>query len=159
MSANCVCALQSESGSSVHGVLSLSQASEDAPTVISGELKGLAPGKHGISINVYGDLSDGATSCGEIFNPFGQPHGFPGDATRKVGSLGNIIAGEDGKAYVEIEDTLVKLVGPHSVIGRSIIVYAAEDDGGRGGHENSLITGNSGPRVAAGVVGLASSNA
>jgi Cu-Zn family superoxide dismutase len=73
--------------------------------------------------------------------------------------LGNIIAGEDGKADVEVEDTLVKLVGPHSVIGRSIIVYAAEDDGGRGGHENSLVTGNSGPRVAAGVVGLASSNA
>ena len=159
MSAYCVCALQSESGSSVHGILTLSQASEDAPTVISGELKGLAPGKHGISINVYGDLSDGATSCGEIFNPFGQPHGFPGDATRKVGSLGNIIAGDDGKAHVEIEDTRVKLIGPHSVIGRSMLVYAAEDDGGRGGHENSLSTGNAGPRVAAGVIGLAATNA
>jgi hypothetical protein len=26
---------------------------------------------------------------------------------------------------------------------------------GRGGHENSLVTGNTGPRVAAGVIGLA----
>lgn len=154
MSANCVCALQSDSGSSVQGILTLVQASEDGPTVISGELKGLAPGKHGISINVYGDLSDGATSCGDIFNPFGQSHGLPGDENRKVGSLGNITAGDDGKAIVEIEDTLVKLLGPHSVIGRSMIVYAAEDDGGRGGHENSLTTGNAGPRVAAGLVGI-----
>lgn len=134
--------------------MTLVQASEDGPTVISGELKGLAPGKHGISINVYGDLSDGATSCGDIFNPFGQSHGLPGDENRKVGSLGNITAGDDGKAIVEIEDTLVKLLGPHSVIGRSMIVYAAEDDGGRGGHENSLTTGNAGPRVAAGLVGI-----
>ena len=139
----------------MQGILTLSQASEDAPTVISGELKGLASGKHGISINVYGDLSDGATSCGEIFNPFGQPHGFPGDATRKVGSLDNIVAGDDGKAFIQIEDSLVKLIGPHSAIGRSNLVYAAEDDGGRGGHENALTTGNAGPRVAAGFIGLA----
>ena len=70
--AKCVCSLQNESGSAVSGVLRLSQTSEDGPTTIEGEIRGLSPGKHGITINVFGDLSEGAASCGEIFNPFGK---------------------------------------------------------------------------------------
>jgi superoxide dismutase, Cu-Zn family len=57
-----------------------------------------------------------------------------------VGDLGNIVADESGTAIVDITDRHVQLLGPHSV---------------RGGHENSLVTGNTGPRVAAGVIGLA----
>jgi superoxide dismutase, Cu-Zn family len=72
-----------------------------------------------------------------------------------VGDLGNILADENGRASVHITDSLVKLVGPHSVIGRSIVIHVGEDDQGRGGHENSLTTGNPGPRMAAGVIGLA----
>jgi len=34
------------------------------------------------------------------------------------------------------------------------VVYAGEDDCGRGGHELSLTTGNSFSRVAAGVIGM-----
>ena len=70
---------------------------------------------------------------------------------------GNIEADETGVANVSIEDRLVKLIGPHSIIGRSIVIKSAEDDLGRGGHEYSLSTGNSGGRVAGGVVGIASS--
>ncbi|RYH31750.1 hypothetical protein EON65_01975 [archaeon] len=66
-------------------------------------------------------------------------------------------ADESGVANVNIEDRLVKLIGPHSIIGRSIVLKAGEDDLGRGGHEFSLSTGNSGARVAGGVVGIASS--
>jgi Cu-Zn family superoxide dismutase len=51
----------------------------------------------------------------------------------------------------------VKLIGPHSIIGRSIVITANEDDLGRGGHELSLSTGNSGPRIAGGVIGISSS--
>jgi Cu-Zn family superoxide dismutase len=58
---------------------------------------------------------------------------------------------------VNIEDRLVKLIGPHSIIGRSIVIKSGEDDLGRGGHEYSLSTGNSGQRIAGGVVGIASS--
>lgn len=74
-----------------------------------------------------------------------------------VGDLGNVVSDENGKCIVNISSTSVKLLGPHSVIGRSIIVYASEDDGGRGGHDNSLTTGNAGPRLGAGVIGIASS--
>lgn len=71
--------------------------------------------------------------------------------------IGNIEADETGVANVNIEDRLVKLIGPHSIIGRSIVIKSGEDDLGRGGHEYSLSTGNSGQRVAGGVVGIASS--
>lgn len=71
-----------------------------------------------------------------------------------VGDLGNIKADENGNAVVALTDKQVQLLGPHSVLGRSLVVYAGEDDQGRGGHESSLTTGNSGPRMAAGVIGL-----
>jgi superoxide dismutase, Cu-Zn family len=48
----------------------------------------------------------------------------------------------------------VKLIGPHSVIGRSLILKSGEDDLGRGGHDLSLSTGNCGARLAGGVIGI-----
>lgn len=74
-----------------------------------------------------------------------------------VGSLGNIEADDAGNAVVEIEDKMVKIYGPHSVVGRSVVIYAGQDDSGRGGQESSLSTGNAGPRIAYGVIGLSSS--
>jgi Cu-Zn family superoxide dismutase len=72
-----------------------------------------------------------------------------------VGDLGNIVVDENTNSVVEIKgNTLVQLLGPHSVLGRSIVIYAGEDDQGRGGHENSGTTGNPGPRIASGVIGL-----
>ncbi|CAM9152325.1 unnamed protein product, partial [Ectocarpus fasciculatus] len=130
---------------------------EEAPTSIDGTIRGLLPGKHALHIHVFGDFSEGFTSAGGIFNPFGRNHGAPDDEERMVGDLGNIEAGEDGIAVFNIEDRQVKLIGPHSIIGRSIIIKANEDDLGRGGHEFSLTTGNSGSRLAGGVVGIASS--
>uniref|UniRef100_A0A7S2EXU4 Superoxide dismutase copper/zinc binding domain-containing protein n=1 Tax=Trieres chinensis TaxID=1514140 RepID=A0A7S2EXU4_TRICV len=153
--AKCSCSLTGEGPESVSGLLRLSQASEDGPTIIEGEIKGLTAGKHAISVNVYGDLTQGLAGCGVIFNPFGKNHGAPEDDERMVGDLGNVVTSEDGKCLVQIEDRVLKLIGPHSVIGRSIVVYAGEDDCGRGGHELSLTTGNSGGRVAAGVIGIA----
>ena len=74
-----------------------------------------------------------------------------------VGDLGNISANDDGVAEIHFEDRLVKLIGPHSIIGRSLVVKRDEDDLGRGGHELSLSTGNSGTRIGGGVVGISSS--
>ena len=46
------------------------------------------------------------------------------------------------------------LYGEHTVIGRSCVCHADEDDLGLGGHELSLTTGNAGGRVACGVIGI-----
>jgi Cu/Zn superoxide dismutase len=85
----------------------------------------------------------------------GKSHGAPSDSQRMVGDLGNLEADASGVARVDCKDTSISLVGPHSILGRSLVIFAGEDDQGRGGHEQSLKTGNSGPRIAAGVIGIA----
>lgn len=74
-----------------------------------------------------------------------------------VGDLGNVEADDAGVATVKIEDNgmMIQIFGPHSVVGRSLVVSAGQDDQGRGGQETSLTTGNAGPRIACGVIGLA----
>ena len=49
---------------------------------------------------------------------------------------------------------MVKLDGENSVLGRSIVVHKNEDDLGLGNHPDSKTTGNSGERVACGVIAL-----
>ena len=47
------------------------------------------------------------------------------------------------------------IAGPYSILGRSIVVHAGEDDLGRGGFPDSKTTGHAGGRVACGVIGIA----
>eukprot|EP00795_Rhopilema_esculentum_P017227 gene17227-8780_t len=127
----------------------------DEPVHITGEVTGLEKGEHGFHIHEFGDYTNGCTSTGSHFNPFGKKHGAPEDEERHVGDLGNITAGDDNKATVDKTDRLIKLSGPHSVIGRAFVVHADVDDLGKGGHELSLTTGNAGGRLACGVIGIA----
>ena len=101
----------------------------------------------------YTQIRPHIRSC--IIESTEKTHGSPEDELRMVGDLGNIVVTESGDSQVELTDSVITLLGPHSIIGRSIVIFAGEDDQGRGGHENSLQTGNAGPRIAAGVVGLA----
>ena len=73
MTATCkaVCQIASSSNNNVLGYLTLTQQG-DGVTTIKGSLSGLTMGKHGLSVCAAGDLSDGAKSCGAIFNPFGE---------------------------------------------------------------------------------------
>lgn len=62
----------------------------------------------------------------------GKQHGDQASADRHVGSLGNIES--NGMiATLHLEDTLVQVIGPYSVIGRSILIYDHEDDLGKVG--------------------------
>lgn len=42
---------------------------------------------------------------------------------RHVGDLGNVEAGDDGIAKVNITDKMISLTGPLSIIGRSVVVW------------------------------------
>ena len=45
---------------------------DDGQSVIMGFVNGLGPNPlHGFHIHEFGDLSDGCTSCGGHFNPYG----------------------------------------------------------------------------------------
>ncbi|VDN12937.1 unnamed protein product, partial [Dibothriocephalus latus] len=131
---------------------------EIGPVHVVGSFEGLTPGKHGCHVHVYGDRTDGCTSAGPHFNPTNCNHGAREDTVRHVGDLGNVTAGADGKASIDFSDNIISLSGAHSIIGRCLVVHAGEDDLGKGGHELSLSTGNSGGRVACGVIGLAKSD-
>jgi Cu-Zn family superoxide dismutase len=152
--ARCVCNIR---GEGIVGHLTLVQEAEDKPTSITGEIRGLSEGPHGFQLRTYGDLSDDLLHVGPVYNPFGHTHGGPGDAKRCIGDLGNITANPHGVAPVHMEDKYVKLIGPLSVIGRSIAVFQEPDDLGRGGHADSMTTGNVGRAIAAGVVGIGAS--
>ncbi|RWS21915.1 superoxide dismutase-like [Cu-Zn] [Leptotrombidium deliense] len=122
---------------------------------VSGNVTGLTAGLHGFHIHEFGDLSNGCTSAGGHYNPFGKDHGAPNDTNRHVGDLGNIEAPADGKATVSITDHMLKLSGEHSIIGRAVVVHVGTDDLGKGGFPDSKTTGHAGARYACGIIGVA----
>lgn len=143
-----VAILHPTQGNEVRGRVTFTQA--DSGIAIVADIEGLAPGQHGFHVHRFGDCTapDG-TSAGGHFNPDGMPHGAPTDAERHVGDLGNVTADDSGMAHYERTDDVIALSGDHSIIGRGLIVHAGEDD------LVSQPTGNAGPRVACGVIGIA----
>jgi len=142
--------------SNVAGTVTFTQESESSPTLISFNIRGNDPNaQRGMHIHEFGDNTNGCTSAGPHFNPFKKSHGAPGDEERHVGDLGNISTDAQGNAVGELTDRLIKLIGPESILGRTIVVHGGTDDLGKGGHPESLKTGNAGPRPACGVIGIA----
>jgi len=146
--ARAVSVLHPTEGNGVNGKVVFTGTGEGV--TVAAEVKGLAPGKHGFHIHDFGDCSapDG-TSAGGHFNPENTDHGGPEDKVRHVGDLGNLEADAQGNAYYERGDSYIALSGPHSIIGRSVIIHAGFDD------LKSQPTGAAGGRVACGVIGIA----
>jgi Cu-Zn family superoxide dismutase len=67
--------------------------------------------------------------------------------------MGNITANEDGIAKFYFTTNKITLFGELSIVGRSVVIHADEDDLGEGGHEDSLTTGHSGARLDCAVIG------
>jgi Cu-Zn family superoxide dismutase len=78
-------------------------------------------------------------------------------SARHVGDLGNITADANGVAHLNILNPMMSLHGEHSIVGRAIVVHAMPDDLGRGGNEESTKTGNSGERLACGIIEITNS--
>ncbi|KAA6414132.1 MAG: zinc superoxide dismutase [Lasallia pustulata] len=142
--------------SQVKGTVTFEQASESAHTTISWDITGNdSNAERGMHVHQFGDNTNGCTSAGPHFNPFSKTHGAPSDSERHVGDLGNFKTDGQGCAKGSHTDPLIKLIGPESVLGRTIVVHAGTDDLGRGGTEESKKTGNAGARPACGVIGIA----
>ena len=106
----------------VNGAIHFAQEG-DGPGQVTGEINGLGAGLHGFHVHQFGDNTDGCMSAGPHFNVDGSEHGAPTDAkgSRHAGDLGNVEAGEDGKASIEIEDALISLKGENSIVGRTMV--------------------------------------
>lgn len=66
-----------------------------------------------------------------------KTHGGPEDEERHVGDLGNVVASDDGVAKFDFTDKVIRLNGPLSIIGRTMVVHADPDDLGKGIQEKS----------------------
>jgi Cu-Zn family superoxide dismutase len=77
-----------------------------------------------------------------------KPHGAPDSAERHAGDMGNLEADSTGKAHLELKDSMLKLSGENSILGRGVIVHEKVDDW-------SQPVGNAGSRQACGVIGVA----
>lgn len=121
------------------------------------DISGLKKGsKHGFHVHECGDMSDKCESMCAHFNPYGSIHGGPDSVNRHVGDLGNIVADANGVARYRMIDSMIRLRGTKcNIIGRGLIIHADEDDLGKGGKEDSLITGHAGKRIACAVIGYA----
>jgi Cu-Zn family superoxide dismutase len=139
--------LQPTQGNKTFGEATFEQVGSRVRVVVF--VQGLKPDQeHGMHIHEVGDCSsgDGMSTKGH-FNPFGKPHGNPGDAERHAGDLPSLKANKDGRARVDVEIDVITLTGgPGNIIGRGLIVHADPDD------FRTQPTGNAGARLACGVI-------
>jgi superoxide dismutase, Cu-Zn family len=129
-----------------HGELQLVNEGSELKVVY--EVRGLKPNsKHGFHIHEFGDCTGGdGMTAGSHFNPGNSAHGAPGGDQHHAGDLGNITADAGGKASGELR---INGVLAMSLIGRGVIIHAKEDD------LKTQPAGESGERIACGVIGLA----
>ncbi len=139
--------LEPRSASTVSGRVWFTQGTHH--TMAHFDVSGLRPGiEHGIHIHEKGDCSAAdAASAGGHFNPAGHPHAHWQAAQRHSGDLPNMRADANGVARgVFAIDPLDLGSGPAGILGRSVVVHRDPDD------HRSQPAGNSGPRVACGVI-------
>lgn len=134
-------------GNNVTGSVSFAQ--RGAKVLVAATISGLKPNaEHGFHIHEKGDCSSGdGMSAGGHFNPHARSHGHFGDAGRHSGDMPNLKADAGGTARYQFEtDLLTVSDGPAGVVGRAAVVHRDPDD------YRSQPAGNSGPRIACGVV-------
>lgn len=131
------------------GVATLTAAKGGVRVIVT--VSGATPGSHGMHVHAVGRC-DGPDfkSAGEHFNPRAKEHGMHNPKGMHLGDLPNLTVDDSGLGR---GDFLVRGVtlkaGTASLFSRAgtaLVLHAAADD------QTSDPAGNSGPRVACGVV-------
>ena len=139
--------VEPRSGSTVAGTVRFTEAAGRVRAHV--ELAGLAPNsEHGFHVHDKGDCSaPDAASAGGHFNPGGTAHGRAGATPHHAGDLPSLRTDAAGKVRADLELAGVTLApGPSSIVGRSVLVHRDPDD------YTTQPSGNSGPRIACGVI-------
>jgi Cu-Zn family superoxide dismutase len=138
--------LKPTKGNKTFGEATFEQVGDKVRVVVF--VQGLRPGQeHGMHIHEGSDCSGDAMKTGGHFNPYGKPHGHHGSAERHAGDLPSLRANKDGRANLQVEMDLITLrPGKANIIGRALVIHADPDD------YKTQPTGNSGARIACGVI-------
>ena len=118
---------------------------------IAVQVRGLAPGEHGIHIHAVRTCEGPAfTSAGGHFNPTNAQHGLRNPAGAHAGDLPELVVAANGTAsWATTTNRLTLGAGAASLFdadGSSIVIHADPDD-----HVTDP-TGNSGARIACGEI-------
>lgn len=131
------------------GTANLTQVGNVVRIVLDG--KGLTPGLHAVHIHAVGkcDPPD-FNSAGPHFNPTSKQHGALNPQGAHAGDLPNLNVGPDGNGRLETATEQITLGSGATSLwdadGSTLIAHAAPDD------FQTDPTGNSGARVACGVI-------
>jgi Cu-Zn family superoxide dismutase len=115
---------------------------------------GLTPGLHGIHLHAVGSCVGPAfASAGGHYNPAGRRHGLENPDGPHNGDLPNLVVNEAGIGHLSAKTELVTLAPGAATLfdgnGSALVIHANTDD------QVTDPTGNSGGRVACGVIAAA----
>ncbi|HEV2148533.1 MAG TPA: superoxide dismutase family protein [Longimicrobiaceae bacterium] len=121
---------------------------------LSVHVEGLAPGLHGMHLHAVGRC-DGSTtpafaSAGGHFNPTGAEHGHHNPAGHHAGDLPNLVVNPAGVGRLSTTLEQFAIADLFDADGTALVIHQNEDD--LRTNTGPLGPGNSGPRIACGVV-------
>ncbi|HYW30307.1 MAG TPA: superoxide dismutase family protein [Gemmatimonas sp.] len=139
-----------DAGGREFGMLTLAGATTGTGISLSGTLRGMPPGEHGIHVHTVGRCdAPGFETAGGHWNPTSRKHGTQGENGPHHGDMMNITVGADSTATVQLTTQGGTLSGADALMdadGASVVVHATADD------YKTDPSGNSGARVACGVI-------
>ena len=117
---------------------------------------------YAIHIHEFGDLRKGCESLGSHWNSNNLNHGsilYPNKQRHHGDLINNFTTDNKGKFKYTYIDSLLTLYD-NGINGRSIVIHDGIDDLGKGTGKNkinSLLNGNSGDRIAFGIIAISNS--